>query len=353
MPCGFLRRLALLLALLPALALTACDTGDSDDKASSPAAEQAAAAETAAPSETKNGAVTAAPQADASAGKNVPRSYLPRQWREMRDEPPAGAEELRRANACLEYANAMTEWMLSKEAGYALWLYVSADHYMRNAALPRLTDRPAAFARTAALRPPADWPEQSAAAIREALAQMDAAVDREREIYRALTDYALDETIVDEGKKGRELLRAISAQWNDYEDARLRIAREVESEARAAEAVTLKGHPLRPQILTVRLFFRRMRDARALLGEQEADAQSLHAWHAELQGILDEAAFLPFAVPGESERLWRAFLRTARKFPDAVAVGLSQGFHPEVRKTLNAAYVEAEKSYNAFAASVR
>ena len=62
---------------------------------------------------------------------------------------------------------------------------------------------------------------------------------------------------------------------------------------------------------------------------------------------------LTFAVPGASERLWRAFLRTARAFPDAVAVGLSQGFHPAVRKALNAAYVEAEKSYNAFAASVK
>lgn len=353
MPCGFLRRLALLLALLSALALAACDAGDSEKKPAASAAESPAAAEADTPAGAENGAVAASPQAGASARENAPRSYLPRQWREMRDEPPAAAEELRWANACLEYANAMTEWMLSKEAGYALWLYVSADHYIRNAALPRLTDRPAAFARAAALRPPADWPEQSATAIREALAQMDAAVDKEREIYSALTEYALDDTIVDEGKKGRELLQAISVQWNDYEDARLRIAREVESEARAAEAVTLKGHPLRPQILTVRLFFRRMRDARALLGEREADAQSMRAWHAELQGILDEAAFLPFAVPGESERLWRAFLRTARKFPDAVAVGLSQGFHPSVRKALNAAYMEAEKSYNAFAASVR
>lgn len=343
MPRVFPRRLALLLALLPMLALTACDTGDRERKPAAPAAEPAPSAET--------GARSGAARADTPAP--APRTYLPRQWREMREEAPAGEEELRRANACLDYANAMTEWMLSRDAGYALWLYVSADHYMRHAALPRLTPRPAAFARTAALKPPAVWPRASADAITASLKAMDAAVDRERQLYAALTDYALDETIVDDGKKGRELLTSIARQWEACEDARRRIALEVESEARAAEAVTLKGHPLRPQILSVRLFFRRMRDARALLGENEADARSLTAWHAELQGILDEAAFLPFAVPGESERLWRAFLRTARAFPDAVAAGLSQGFHPAVRKALNAAYVEAEKSYNAFAASVK
>ena len=120
---------------------------------------------------------------------------------------------------------------------------------------------------------------------------------------------------------------------------------EVESGAIAAEAVTLKGHPLRPQILAVRILFRRMKEARALLGEREADKQIISAWRDELEGILSEAAFLPFGVAGEPERLWRAFLRTAQRFPAAVALGEAQGFHPEVRKQLNAAYTNAEKAY--------
>lgn len=281
------------------------------------------------------------------------RSYLPVALKEIRQDAPATEEEVRAANAQLAYANGVMDWQLSKEAGYALWLYLGADFYLREAALPKLAKRPPRFARDKHLLPPEVWPKDSAEAIRQALREMDSSVDAEREQYEKLVKYALDESIVDDGKLGRQYLKAIRRQWEAYEDARRVLRGEVESVAIAAEAVTLQGHPLRPQILAVRILFRRMKEARALLGEREADKQTIAAWRRELEGILSEAAFLPFGVAGEPERLWRAFLRTAQRFPAVVALGEAQGFHPEVRKQLNAAYTEAEKAYNDFVDSVR
>lgn len=297
-------------------------------------------------------AVAQAPKTAAAKAPAV-RSYLPSALKEMRDEAPASEVALHQANAQLSYANGVMEWQLSKNAGYALWLYLGADFYMREAALPKLAKRPPRFARTKALVPPDEWPEASANAIREALKEMDAAVDAEREQYEKLVQYALDDSIIDDGKLGRRYLKAIQAQWKRYEAARRVLRDEVESTALGAEAVTLQGHPLRSQILAVRILFRRMKEARALLGEHEADKKTIIAWRQEIEGILDEAAFLPFAVPGEAERLWREFLRTARQFPEVVRLGEAQGFHPEVRKQLNAAFANAEKAYNAFVDAVR
>lgn len=298
-------------------------------------------------------------QAPANAAKPAPtsarpaRGHLPSILKEMRDEAPASEAALHLANAQLAYANEVMEWQLSKNAGYALWLYLGADFYMREAALPKLVKRPPRFARSKALVPPDEWPKDSARAIREALTEMDAAVDAERQQYEKLVNYALDDSIVDDGKLGRRYLKAIGEQWQRYEAARRKLRDEVESGAIAAEAVTLQGHPLRSQILAVRILFRRMQEARALLGEREADKQTITAWRREMEGILDEAAFLPFAVSGEPERLWREFLRTARRFPEVVALGEAQGFHPEVRKQLNAAFTQAETAYNAFVDAVR
>ncbi|WP_297260150.1 hypothetical protein [uncultured Desulfovibrio sp.] len=340
---GYTRRgLLPAVCLCAALLLSACGDDAATDAQSS--ADKAVSAAQDAPSSSSTGKKAAA---------TTPKSYLPASLKEIRQDAPATEEELQAANAQLAYANGVMDWQLDKDAGYALWLYLGADFYLREAALPKLAKRPPRFARDKALLPPAAWPKESAEAIRQALREMDAAVDAEREQYEKLVKYALDETIVDDGKQGRQYLNVIRRQWEAYEAARRVLRGEVESGAIAAEAVTLKGHPLRPQILAVRILFRRMKEARALLGEREADKQTISAWRDELEGILSEAAFLPFGVAGEPERLWRAFLRTAQRFPAAVALGEAQGFHPEVRKQLNAAYTNAEKAYNDFVDSVR
>lgn len=341
---GYTRRgLLPAICLCAALLLSAC--GDDGATDTQPPVDKAAPAAKDASSSLASG--RKAPSATA------PKSYLPASLKEIRQDAPATEEELQAANTQLAYANGVMDWQLDKDAGYALWLYLGADFYLREAALPKLAKRPPRFARDKALLPPAAWPKESAEAIRQALREMDAAVDAEREQYEKLVKYALDETIVDDGKQGRQYLNVIRRQWEAYEDARRVLRGEVESGAIAAEAVTLKGHPLRPQILAVRILFRRMKEARALLGEREADKQTIAAWRRELEGILSEAAFLPFSVAGEPERLWRAFLRTARRFPATVALGEEQGFHPAVRKQLNAAYTDAEKAYNEFVDSVR
>lgn len=340
---GYVRRgLLPAVCLCAALQLSACGDDGTPQEKTAGGTPSAAQDTPAAPSAGKK-----APSATA------PKSYLPASLKEIRQDAPATEEALRAANAQLAYANGVMDWQLDKDAGYALWLYLGADFYLREAALPKLARRPPRFARDKTLLPPAAWPKASAEAIRQALREMDAAVDAEREQYEKLVKYALDESIVDDGKQGRQYLKAIRRQWEAYEDARRVLRGEVESGALAAEAVTLQGHPLRPQILAVRILFRRMKEARALLGEREADKQTIAAWRRELEGILSEAAFLPFSVAGEPERLWRAFLRTARRFPATVALGEEQGFHPAVRKQLNAAYTDAEKAYNEFVDSVR
>lgn len=340
---GYMRRgLLPAVCLCAALLLSACGDDGTPRENTAGGTPSAAQDSPAAPSTEKK-----------SPSATAPKSYLPASLKEIRQDAPATEEALRAANAQLAYANGVMDWQLGKDAGYALWLYLGADFYLREAALPKLARRPPRFARDKTLLPPAAWPKESAEAIRQALREMDAAVDAEREQYEKLVKYALDESIVDDGKQGRTYLKAIRQQWEAYEDARRVLRGEVESVALAAEAVTLQGHPLRSQILAVRILFRRMKEARALLGEREADKQTIAAWRRELEGILAEAAFLPFSVAGEPERLWRAFLRTAQRFPAAVALGEAQGFHPEVRKQLNAAYNDSEKAYNDFVDSVR
>ena len=341
---GYMRRgLLPAICLCAALLLTACgDDGATEEKATTNGSPAAPVTPQDTPPIDKKTSVGARP-----------RSYLPAALKEIRQEAAATEDALQAANAQLAYANGVMDWQLSKEAGYALWLYLGADFYLREAALPKLAKRPPRFARDKTLLPPGAWPKGSAEAIRQALQEMDAAVDAEREQYEKLVKYALDESIIDDGKQGRQYLKAIRQHWEAYEAARRVLRGEVESGAIAAGAVTLQAHPLRPQILAVRILFRRMKEARALLGEREADKQTIDAWRQELEGILSEAAFLPFGVAGEPERLWRAFLRTAQRFPAVVALGEEQGFHPEVRKQLNAAYTDAEKAYNDFVDSVR
>ena len=70
------------------------------------------------------------------------------------------------------------------------------------------------------------------------------------------------------------------------------------------------------------------------------------------QQPINEAALLPCSVPGEVERRWRVFLRTAAEFPQVVLLGQRAGFDEILRGQLNTTYTRVQQAYNEFVAAV-
>ena len=68
--------------------------------------------------------------------------------------------------------------------------------------------------------------------------------------------------------------------------------------------------------------------------------------------MINEAALLPCSVPGEVERRWRVFLRTAAEFPQVVLLGQRAGFDEILRGQLNTTYTRVQQAYNEFVAAV-
>ena len=188
--------------------------------------------------------------------------------------------------------------------------------------------------------------------FKEGLAGMDAAMDSMRADYLALMRYVADDSIKDDGVKGKGLTNAIRRSGEDYVRARDMALSGLNGEADKAEQVLLQGHPLRPQIQAAKLLTARMRLAPAMLAGEKPDPLVLERWRKELEGMINEAALLPCSVPGEVERRWRAFLRTAAEFPQVVSLGQRAGFDELLRGQLNTVYARVQQAYNDFAAAV-
>lgn len=283
-----------------------------------------------------------------------PRSYLPEDIRTIRpDAPQASEQERAQANEILLHANRTFSQVRGTYDAYVAALLQLTDVYEQRYTAPVPPERPARASLSSALAPPENlWTPADIRLFKDGLEGMDAAMDSMRADYLALMRYVADDSVRDDGVRGKGLTKAIRRSGEAYGQARDKVLSGLDSEADKAERILLQGHPLRPQIMAAKLLTARMRLAPAMLAGNKPDPQVLERWRKELEGMINEAAMLPCAVPGDVERLWRVFLRTAAEFPQVIALGQKAGFDDLLRGQINTTYARVQQAYNDFVAAV-
>lgn len=283
-----------------------------------------------------------------------PPSYLPEEIRTIRpDAPQASAQERAQANEILLHANRAFSKMQGTYDAYVAAMLQLTNVYERDYTAPVPPERPMRVTLSPELAPPEQlWTPASIQSFKEGLAGMDAAMDSMRADYMALMRYVADDSIQDDGVMGKGLTLSIRRSGEEYGKAREKALSSLNKEAEKAEQTLLQGHPLRPQIQAAKLLTARMRLAPAMLAGDKPDPLVLDRWRRELEGMINEAALLPCSVPGEVERRWRVFLRTAAEFPQVVLLGQRAGFDEILRGQLNTTYSRVQQAYNEFVAAV-
>ena len=347
--------------LLVAVFLCACGPDDEDAARRGDGAPR----ETAAPVGSATGATGApgAPQVPAAVADAVPAT----------PEPALTPEERVLAERALEFHN--TALSALEEGYYALpdALYANARLYLKTWRLPR-RPRPADSreAARARLTPGSGlFSEEEAARLATALDGMDKALDSLLGRYRSLERYVADPDIRDDGARGTALARKLEGDHAVFMAARKSWLEIVGARAAAAEAALLREHPLQRQIRGAESIFACFARTAAALGaedangsgtatqgegtassrnEREAAARAeLERIHAELEADLAASGKPPFPAAPELERRYRAVLKEASAYADALGRGLADGFFGPQRRELNVAAARSRAAYNAFA----
>lgn len=312
---------------------------------SQPMPEAAAPASPAAPSPSE------APAPVASSLPEAVRSISP-------GEAPASEAEIVVADSVLARANAFFKDLHGVQDPYMRALRRNADLYGREYRTLPLPNRPTnPMSAHAVPKELAPGDAEAAERFRAAMGEMSAALEEARAASLELRKYDQDRTIRDDGVLGRKLvasIRAASDRWTAARDRALALA---DTAADEAEEILLRGHILKPQIVSARLLTRRMNQAPSMLapvtgtgeGKGRPDMEAIRRWRQDMDGMLKDMALLPFAIPGEIERAWRGFLNAAEAFPRAVEKGENTGFDDAALRAINGASAGTKHAYNAFA----
>ena len=350
----FLRGCALALCLLLAGALCAC--GADEEKGAAKSAPKTP--------ESATGAAPAAPAVVKAEPAPEP-------------EPELTAGERARAEAALDFHNTA---MNALETGYYALpdaLYANARFYLKTWQLPGRPRNPGAREPARARLRPKDgiFSEEEGAKLTAALAGMDKALNSLLGKYKALEDYVADGRIRDDGARGKALATKLAQDHAEFMAARKSWLEIVEARAAEAEAALLRGHPLQRQIQAASAIFAGFGRAAEVLGADDAAAAgeaatkaaaaekqageaaatleeaartTLQHIHTELENRIMEAGKPPFAAAPQLERQYRAFLKEAAAYADALGRGLAEGFHAPQRRELNVAAMRSRAAYNAF-----
>lgn len=206
--------------------------------------------------------------------------------------------------------------------------------------------------------------------------------------YKALEAYVADPTIIDDGKKGKELAAAIAKGYARFCASRTALLSLLDERAVVAEDVFLADNPLRRQILCARRIFRLYRQIAEILTPKPAqeppaaadplagaadapasqpdgnaakteegapgatpprvDRAALAAMERELRAVAAYAAEPPFRGKPLDERAYRAFLKEVAAYDAMLARGLAEGFFMPLRKAMNDLAATSRETYNAF-----
>ena len=318
--------LALLLALSVALLVTACDSGKKEEGANGkPVAES----------------TSSAPKAETAVQAQAVEEAT----------PPPSPEELDRADRLVAFSNAASMALATGRYAQADVLAAYTKYYLAEwqlAKRPELnTDQDAALARR--LTPPVSLftPEQTkkmAACVQD----MNKAIVDMRADYRLLEKYVADESIQDNGVKGKALAAEILKEHAAFIVARDAYMAIVEGEAAPAEDILLRNHPLKRQIQAAEQIFAVFGKTASLLGADSPDKEALKAQRKELADALTEGGRPPFMAAPDLERQYRGFLKQAGKYAEIFDKGLEEEFYVPTRFDMNNAALASRAAYNDF-----
>ena len=166
--------------------------------------------------------------------------------------------------------------------------------------------------------------------------------------YEALGQYVQDESIQDEGVRGKELAKVILDKYVLFKQARQNYGELLDEEARVAEDIFLSQSPLRRQIMVSRSIFGLFQEVSWALAEKQS-REVTRKLGQRLQNLLDYAKEPPFKDKPLKERAYREFLKKVQNYLEVLAQGNEEGFYPKNRKLLNDSLADCRSAYNRFA----
>lgn len=307
---------------------------------------------------------------------------------------PVTPEERARASLTLDYCNDVERTAFGPWYRQADVLDFYTRIYLGEWKLPKRAEP--ASSRAAASRrlaPPAGlFTDEERGRIAAHAEAMGRALEGMIADYKALEAYVADPTIIDDGRKGKELAASIAKAYAAFCASRAALLSLLDERAVAAEDVFLTGNPLRRQILCARRIFRLYRqiaekltpgpspdaparvdsvadaadapasqpaesaatpeDAAPGAASPRVDRAALVAMERELRAVAAYAAEPPFRGRPLDERAYRAFLKEVAAYDAMLARGLAEGFFMPLRKAMNDLAGTSRETYNAFAAGM-
>lgn len=266
--------------------------------------------------------------------------------------PSLTPEERKKADALVAFFNAASSTLASGRYTLPDALMANARVYLREWRLaPRPKARSGADAAARLAPPKGLFPAQEEARLAQYVQDMGKALDSMLAEYRALEKYLADDSIQDDGVKGKALVESLGKGHAVFMAARDGFLEIVEARAVRAEEMLLQEHPLKRQILQAGKIFSLFRKAASLLAPEKPDQarkDALKQVRQELDAAIAVAGRPPFPAAPEVERSFRAFLKEATHFSRSLERGLGEGFYSPLRRDLNDAALRSREAYNAF-----
>lgn len=266
------------------------------------------------------------------------------------DKPAPAApttEELDLADKIVAFANRAKEALDNGHYSLPDVLAANTRHYQQTWRLPARPKRPER--NDYIFMPPEGlFNEQEAVDLQKAFAGMDKAMNNLFGHYANLEKYVADQTIRDDGKKGKDLSDRIEKAHTQYMAARKTWLEIVNKRAMAAEKILLAGHPLERQMQAALNILAQFREVSSILASGSPQQQMLAACRQIIQEQMALGAKPPFPASPRLERPYREFLKQVEDYVTKLSTGIAEGFHSLQTRQLNDALARCQKSYNEF-----
>lgn len=349
--------------------LCSCESENSATQANSPApieAETAPAKATENPVPAPDASPAAGEKKEAAKAEDAADSTLdsfPRELakknRESAPPKPKAAEaeagaapamDPEKADKILEFHNNAKTALNSAYFQLPFSLHKNAAHYRETWALPKKPKIAGkAWGNKLLTAPKGLFTLDEEKQLARGLAEMNAALDKMLVHYRELEKYLADDSIRDDGKKGLELADQLDRGQGEFMAARRTWLEIVESNAARAENALLGEHPLRGQITAAAGMFAQFREIGEILKLDKPDREMLAALCGNISENIEQAEKPPFNAPPSLERLFRAFLKTAKNYVKVLRRGLNEGIFGKQKREILKAAKNCQDAYNKFA----
>lgn len=264
--------------------------------------------------------------------------------------PPASPEEIDLAQRQIDYANSADKGLTSLCGRYPLLIMMGVQEYRDTyTTLSFGKEVPAATCLAKAITPPKGiFSDEDREVLRYHIVTMDRQRESMRKDYASLRAYVKDTSIVDDGKRGRQLVQQIEKSYQAYAAALEAYKTLLDARAAQAQDTILRDHPLRDHVQLAADMVSILRRVADGLEVTDPDPASLEEPVARLRADITRAERLPFPIAGATEMHYRNFLKDVRSLLALVLRGQLESFHHDVRTALNTQWSSCRQKYNAF-----